>query len=480
MRAIRPVSALVATVAFVATAAVDAGADAEAPLEWAEGRTAPADLRAPADMVVIDAARTAAALERDGERAPMVARFDPAVADEVVAQFDQVFRHTREAFLTALQDAYGQRQLGSREINASRFRSFRNDFQSANPLLPVNLVLAQTWAKGYDGGGTRDRLAGILRNVLDDHLVANLPPTSDLVIVSIAPGNVVTSWNEAAGGARLADLREVLSLDAAGVELRRQLDALDRAAGGFLSGLLQSNIREDEYLTGLFMRDRLGDRVEARALTKGETIVRRGERIDRWSAVAAEHLNRTGLLVQAGAADVSGVPVEEVAPAVVVQAQGGLKPARWFIWTSAVAVVAGVVACLWWFGRGHSVRPRPSEVCVVAPDATVDRASLRTALLPHLARELKDRLVGALFAQRNALLQNEAAATQRVVELETRLARLQPAIAERIRGYEQRIAELERELALRDQETRELIRAKLVLARQELEAEIARNRIRWN
>ena len=105
---------------------------------------------------------------------------------------------------------------------------------------------------------------------------------------------------------------------------------------------------------------------------------------------------------------------------------------------------------------------------------------MREALIPHLARELKNRLVQVLFAQRQELLANESVATRRVEELEARLAKLQPAIAERIRGYERRIQLLEQQLEEKDQETRDLIRAKLVLARKELDAEVSRHRINWN
>jgi len=78
------------------------------------------------------------------------------------------------------------------------------------------------------------------------------------------------------------------------------------------------------------------------------------------------------------------------------------------------------------------------------------------------------------------LLDNEADASRRVEELEARLAKLQPAIAEKIRTYERRIRVLEQEIEEKDQETRDLLRAKLVLARKELDEEIARNRIELN
>jgi hypothetical protein len=125
------------------------------------------------------------------------------------------------------------------------------------------------------------------------------------------------------------------------------------------------------------------------------------------------------------------------------------------------------------------VRRGRNHEAIVVPEER-EGHGLREALLPHLAREMKDKLVSVLFAQRKSLLESEDAASRRVSEMEARLARLQPAIAERIRGYEERIRDLERQLQERDREARELIRAKLVLARRELDDEISRNRLDWN
>jgi hypothetical protein len=125
------------------------------------------------------------------------------------------------------------------------------------------------------------------------------------------------------------------------------------------------------------------------------------------------------------------------------------------------------------------LRKRPGSTSLVV-QSEGQPSNLREAIIPHLARELKNRLVSVLFSQRQALLENEEAASERVREMEARLARLQPAIAEKIRAYEQRIENLEKEIDEKDQETRDLVRAKLVLARKELDAEISRNRIDWN
>jgi DNA-directed RNA polymerase subunit RPC12/RpoP len=97
--------------------------------------------------------------------------------------------------------------------------------------------------------------------------------------------------------------------------------------------------------------------------------------------------------------------------------------------------------------------------------------ALRLALIPHLARLMMNRLVQALFAQRASLIDTQAEATQRVADLEDRIAKAQLSLQERFAAYDNRIAELEKQLAAADEEKRELMRQNFQLARKLLEAE---------
>ena len=99
--------------------------------------------------------------------------------------------------------------------------------------------------------------------------------------------------------------------------------------------------------------------------------------------------------------------------------------------------------------------------------------ALRMGLIPHLARLMMNRLVQALFAQRTSLIDTQAEATERMAELEERIARAQLSLQERFAAYENRIAELEKQLAAADEEKRELMRQNFQLARKLLEAENA-------
>lgn len=84
---------------------------------------------------------------------------------------------------------------------------------------------------------------------------------------------------------------------------------------------------------------------------------------------------------------------------------------------------------------------------------------LRASLIPQLARMMMNRLVQTLFAQRTNLLDTQAEATQRMTELEARIAKAQANMQKKLAAYETRIAELEQQLAGKEEENHDLKRA---------------------
>ena len=107
-------------------------------------------------------------------------------------------------------------------------------------------------------------------------------------------------------------------------------------------------------------------------------------------------------------------------------------------------------------------------------------AATRSELMPLLARFLSQAVVQRLFRQRTLLVQTQELAAAQTVELEERLTKIQSHMQERFRAYEHRISELEEELAAAEEQNRDLIRAKIVLAKQDLEFERAKNRLARN
>ena len=90
--------------------------------------------------------------------------------------------------------------------------------------------------------------------------------------------------------------------------------------------------------------------------------------------------------------------------------------------------------------------------------------ALRAGLMPQLTRLMGERAISWLASQRGQLLVSHEIGTQRVLELEERLRKLQDQFAERLRSCEQRIAELEREILTKERVIRDLLRTQVRVA----------------
>jgi hypothetical protein len=95
----------------------------------------------------------------------------------------------------------------------------------------------------------------------------------------------------------------------------------------------------------------------------------------------------------------------------------------------------------------------------------------RSGLISHLQQWFSRMLTQRLISQRRMLLETHDNAAAEMAALEARLQKVQAPLQVRLAAYEHRIAELEKELAVRGEETRELLKAKIETMRKQLEAE---------
>jgi hypothetical protein len=165
------------------------------------------------------------------------------------------------------------------------------------------------------------------------------------------------------------------------------------------------------------------------------------------------------------------------------------------------ALNAAAVVCfaLWWRWMDRKpAAPAPSASLALAPideaaeagwkaralaaEARADKAAtlLKTRLMPQLARWMMSELVQRLLHQRAGFLSSQQRAEQDVAELEQRLEKLHAPLEDRLKAYERRIADLERELAAKGQENRELLKARIDTARKKLASERAKSPVAWN
>lgn len=107
-------------------------------------------------------------------------------------------------------------------------------------------------------------------------------------------------------------------------------------------------------------------------------------------------------------------------------------------------------------------------------------SSVQARLAPAMVDALKHAVVRELAAQRRELLAAQQAATAELTELARRLESVQAPLLDRLRAYEQRISELEKELGEQAQENRELLKLKIGLLREQIEAERGHRRVNFN
>ena len=106
--------------------------------------------------------------------------------------------------------------------------------------------------------------------------------------------------------------------------------------------------------------------------------------------------------------------------------------------------------------------------------------SVQSNIDPHMLEALKDAVVQELASQRKELLMAQQVAAAELTDLARRLESIQTPLLERLRAYEQRISELETQLGEQSKENRELLKVKIEMLREKVEAERGHSRIRFN
>lgn len=113
--------------------------------------------------------------------------------------------------------------------------------------------------------------------------------------------------------------------------------------------------------------------------------------------------------------------------------------------------------------------PRPTAL-----EPETDQATLQSGLVANMATWLKQKLVQKLLTDRQDLLRTQQAATLKTLEVHQRLERIEARLREQDRAYEARLADLTRQLGSAREENRELIRARIVQVKNEMETARAR------
>lgn len=435
------------------------------------------DVKAPFDLELLNAHETALARHATSANLPVVGVAVGEGADATTGAIRASFEETRERFVDEVAKVFNGFPIGHREANSSRFREFRLDFQRFNTGYPVGNLLALTWALDRDDSRLLAPILDTVEDAFGDRLVLTATDALDQAVNGVLLVSQDSSLPEPEdrlfGAGRVVDPDRMVSIETVGETLRGELEVTYRPVSAHVVDLLQPNVRLDKALTDAY-RDwrtqsiRVVNRFEA-----GETILAAGQPVDERALLAFREIEAR--MPAPAVAEPSGIVASH--PGLPVY-QGERAPGSGIhglflgiLFSSVVLLVVIFAVFTRRQGGGN-----PTSIVTTGTVA----AAIPEGLAAQLAQELRDRVVQSLYSQREDLLRAEQSATLSVKQLEERLARLQPRILARIQSFERRIAELEYQLAQKESENQDLIRARIDEVRAKLDAELARHDIILN
>lgn len=465
--------------------------------EYKLGDKAEENITTPAELVVVDTAATEALKEKESQRIPVIYRFNSHAIDEVEAAFHSTFVRTRSNFMEAVQLRFRTPRLSDEETDATEFQRFLTQFQKQNILFPVGSQLGRIWASGKSDQEIESALIARLREAMKayvrpDSASEDVWVGSTLRIVSLADNETATAPLVAERGFNLAKTN-FISVPRSKADLLNSFPAEQRSVAKYLASFIKPNCMMEADLTRELRAQRTAGLLVTDRYPAGQVIVRRGQVINEKTLAALEQLKEKTAATRLRKPNVAPAdPMENKFPLTIWLGRG------------AAAAILILLAALWKSARRRAhttLSPMPISIGAIATSSTETslsdeswkqrallaeqraakaQAVVRSGLLGHLAQWMADKLTQKLLSQRAQLLSAQERATLEVAELEARLEKVHAPLQERLLAYERRIADLEKELAAKGEENRELIKAKIQFIRKQLEIEREKNRLDFN
>ena len=464
------------------------------------GDRAEEEIVATAKLSFVDVEATQSERDKEAQRVPVVVRYYTNAADDLEARFRQAFVKTHEGFLQSLNRSFGHRTLSAEEIDSFKFQSLALLFQKQNDSFPLSTNRAAAWARGDDDKAFQDSLAAALRQVMapvirPEPVAANFRLGAMVRLVPVARTNDAISESMVANAGRDFVRTNFVSLNTVRKNLLNDLLREDRDAAGFLAAQIEPNCTVDEALTQQLRAARTENIWSVCTIEPGQVVARRGQVIDKKVKEALDQLREKTVVRQLQQLEVKQqVAVGELRQMVTENKTKDARAQEQLLWLvgGLAAVVFILAAATWQLARRRQHATSLVPATVGATDDWQQRAlaaersnerlrhAARTGLIDHLSQWFSRLLTQRLISQRQLLLETHDNAATEMAALEERLEKVQAPLQVRLAAYEHRIAELEKDLAARGEENRELLKAKIETMRKQLEAERGKNRVTFN
>jgi len=483
--------------------------------DYRVGDVADTNIVTPVALDVVDPDATAARKAEEALKTPAIFRSYPDTTNQVERDFLAVFARARTDFLADYNDAAKQLELAGQTNATPDVARLVSDFNRKNKDFSLPESLARTWARGGDGQAEENMIVGRFREVMrrpirPDDLPDGFTLGDTLLLVPASSPQETLLLDDAQRHGKIVTTTFMVTLSRARTLLREQFPKNEQAQGRALEALLKPDCFPDEKLTAQFRARQTAQLVVMAHFDAGQSVVRQGQAIDAKTAAALAQLNEKMLpgqlnqqiaaerdrarreqeqaqTAQAQATQAGNLAQNERRQAMQMHDQAVLAQLQtmqvrvhneWLLVAlSGVSVVALVAFWISVRSRRRAVSLLPARLEKLPAQNPV---VLQADLAPQLAQALKEAVVQELAAQRGELLKAQQSAALEIGELVHRLDQLHAPMQDRLRTYETRIEQLEKELAARSEENRELLKLKIEMIRRQLESERARSRVEFN
>ena len=449
------------------------------------------DIATPVPLMVVDPAATEALKEKESQRIPVIFRFDKTAATLVEAEMRETFSLARSNFVRLMHSSFHHTKLEEDQLESEQFEKLIASFKKQNKAFPLTRMLAEDWALGSDGTGAQVTLFTRVRAAMEQPIrydnLTNAPKIGSQVLLVPVKGSYETiSMDEVNARSAREFKTNLLTMSRARIALLEKFNADEEDAARFAARCLRVNCFVESELT-LAARARHTDALfVADKYQAGQIVAKNGQLVDRKIMAALSQIQEK---------TVAGRLQQQVSQEKVQSAQAR-ESNRWLVIALAAAVTILFATLAWLaFRRKPAASLLPAvvdrNVSAVSRDvsdtwqqralaAEEKVAKAHDAIRSGVVAQLKDKAVSSLVSQRSDMMNAQQAAAAEMAELDRRLSELHTPLQDRLRAYEGKIADLEKALAAKGEENRELIKAKIELMRKQLEVERKGSTLQFN
>ena len=460
------------------------------------GDVATEDVVTPVPLIVVNPDATDALRQKVAQQVQFIVRQTPQSAGEAERELRGAITAARAAFPAALRRALRDRVPAESDLGTA---AFANALQEVARDLPKSLPLeklAPHWLRGASDEAVVASLLQPLREVMAQPVVSGktenpLPANQSVRLLPVGGVNEAPTAQELENGGQSVAAGKVISLWRARRLVETYFPAGQEEMGRFAASFVRTNAYPDPALTDILRSKRMEGVTANDTYEAAQVIVRKGQTIDRKALSALAVMREKSLIgtLQTKLEQESTVAGQITRQTTWITAGlGGLGLALvvifWRLRTRPPQAFLAVAS--------HDTETNGSKARALpggggeGDDAWRDRAleaegkaeRAQAAIRSGALGLMREKVFQTLSHQRGELLSTQQKAEAEMRELEQRLEQLHTPLQERISAYEKRIEELELDLAAKGEENRELIGARINVARQQLHVEL--ERVRFN